>query len=70
MFWVSYHTKTLRVDRTAAEKKHVAKSNPPQAENPAVQDSFLCKRKNVARSSPLQAENPAVQDSLHEEKAE
>ena len=28
-------------DRTAAERKHVAKSNPPQAENPAVQDSFL-----------------------------
>ena len=40
MFWVSYHTKTLRVDRTAAEKKHVAKSNPPQAENPARQDSL------------------------------
>ena len=33
--------KTLRVDRTAAERKHVAKSNPPQAENPAAQDSFL-----------------------------
>ncbi len=38
---LSYHKKTLRVDRTAAEKKHVAKSNPPQAENPAGQDSFL-----------------------------
>ena len=36
-----YHKKTLRVDRTAAEKKHIAKSNPPQAENPAGQDSFL-----------------------------
>ena len=44
LFQSSCHTKTLRVDRTAAERKRVAKSNPPQAENPAPQDS-LCDRK-------------------------
>ena len=27
-------------DRTAAERNYVAESNPPQAENPAKQDSF------------------------------
>lgn len=30
-------------DRTAAERNYVAESNPPQAENPAKQDSFLKK---------------------------
>ena len=28
-------------DRTAAERNYVAESNPPQAENPAKQDSIL-----------------------------
>ena len=32
--------KTLREDRAAAERK-MSRSDPPQAENPARQDSFL-----------------------------
>ena len=37
---LSYETKTLRVDRTAAEKKYVACRDPPQAENLASE--ILC----------------------------
>ena len=36
----SYETKTLREDRTAAEKKYVACRDPPQAENLASE--ILC----------------------------
>ena len=39
--FVSITSKKLREDRTAADKKHVAYCDPPQAENPASQDSFL-----------------------------
>ena len=39
---LSYKTKKpFRQDRTAAERNYVAESNPPQAENPAKQDSFF-----------------------------
>ncbi len=37
---LSYETKTLREDRTAAEKKYVACRDPPQAENLASE--ILC----------------------------
>ena len=38
---LSYKTKKpFGQDRTAAERNYVAESNPPQAENPAKQDSF------------------------------
>ena len=37
---LSYETKTLRVDRTAAEKRYVACRDPPQAENLASE--ILC----------------------------
>ena len=34
-------------DRTAAEWNDVAKRDPPQAENPAKQDSILCDRSDI-----------------------
>ena len=39
---LSYETKTLREDRTAAEKKYVACRDPPQAENLASE--ILCSK--------------------------
>ena len=39
--FVSITSKTLREDRTAADKKHVAYCDPPQAENLAGEILFM-----------------------------
>ena len=44
----SLHKKTLREDRTAADKKHVAYCDPPQAENLVNEILFYVSRK-IAR---------------------
>ncbi len=51
----SYYIKTLREDRTAADKKHVAYCDPPQAENPAGGILFYKKNSNSAQK--LKKEN-------------
>ena len=44
---LSYEIKTLREDRTAAEKKYVACRDPPQAENLASEISLYFHRKDL-----------------------
>ncbi|MCI5699019.1 MAG: hypothetical protein MR308_01285 [Lachnospiraceae bacterium] len=60
-------------DRTAAEGNYVAGSNPPQAENPAKQDSSLFHRKVIAladenRQWPLSLILCMSKERKHEEK--